>query len=271
MLGAAFCALSALGYTMEICVSQGCSITREVSIAGVSFYWFGMLAFMALLVCWWAPVNRKYVYPLAGMIMAAETGLLLWQICYLPCTNCLIVALLFGVAIFSLKTPPNVPYFRNLRAVYAGLFSVATVLFMTGMVSPIQLGIPREEAGTLVYFSPASEEGRAAALRAVSSEASACLIPVVEDPHDINLIVDLREKIARGQTLTQALTGPCLVEAITPTLTQKMIIKYRSFLARVELLRFGVGTLPITVMTGRAASDEWESFDVDSLLSQPSW
>ena len=41
LLGAAFCAWSALGNEVNLCVTAGCSLYQDTTLAGISLWWLG--------------------------------------------------------------------------------------------------------------------------------------------------------------------------------------------------------------------------------------
>ncbi len=97
LLGAAFCAWSALGNEVNLCVTAGCSLYQDTALAGISLWWLGagafaVLSFLALLgLAHWGRI-------LAALTLAGDVALLLVMALTAPCVSCLIVAIFFALS-----------------------------------------------------------------------------------------------------------------------------------------------------------------------------
>mgnify|MGYP000972099112 FL=1 len=102
LLAAAFCFWSAAGNDLGLCVTGGCALYQDATVAGVSLWWVGsgvflLLGLLALLGA--AGLGRA----LSALALLADTALLLLMALTAPCSNCLVVAVFFALLYRSFR------------------------------------------------------------------------------------------------------------------------------------------------------------------------
>ena len=90
-LAAGFCIWSALGNEVNLCVTSGCALFQDTSIAGISLWWAGGITFAALAAAALMGAAQLGMV-LAGFALLGDIGLLLLMAVTAPCVSCLIVA-----------------------------------------------------------------------------------------------------------------------------------------------------------------------------------
>ena len=100
-LGLALCSANALGAEIA-CVTTGCTVYASYAFLGLSFWVWGAVAFAGMLgaaaVDRWRPGTFLAA---ATLVLLADVGFLAWQTVFLPCTSCMVAALLIGLAQLS--------------------------------------------------------------------------------------------------------------------------------------------------------------------------
>lgn len=211
LLGTAFCVWSALGNDVNFCVTTGCTLYQDFTVAGISLWWFGTAAFGALAglsllgAADWGRI-------LAALALFGDICLLLLMAFTAPCVSCLVAALLFAVVYFLLRRAPA-PQSRMhgkerrtsvLLWVWLALFVVnlGAVARSQADVWPI-LG-EGENAATRMFFSPSCRyciEG----INALSGKVDVAFYPLAETDADVWKVARMRALLDEGLNLAQAL------------------------------------------------------------------
>ena len=150
-LAAGFCIWSALGNEVNLCVTSGCALFQDTSIAGISLWWAGGVMFAALgaaALMGAAPLGMI----LAGLALLGDIGLLLLMSVTAPCVSCLIVACLFAMIYAGFRQaahrshsglPNDKPGRSLLLVVWSVLFvvNVGTALRTLSAATAVTLGL----------------------------------------------------------------------------------------------------------------------------------
>lgn len=114
LLGLLFCLFNAFGSEL-LCATSGCDIYAGYQFAGISFYVWGSIGFAGLLLLSLLKEKGAFYRHLllfclcVGLLL--DTGFLVWQVLFWPCTSCLAVALL--LALFAAGLLWSKPSFRR--------------------------------------------------------------------------------------------------------------------------------------------------------------
>ena len=206
LIGLSFCLLSAFKMTDMLCITQGCSVYKGLSVAGLSLYWFGSAAFGILLICamvW----NGRYLEGVAALFLILDMVFLVIQILLWPCMQCLIVAMLFGAVMRSATA-------RNRKTWMRWVLTAWFLLFIVNGVSAARESIvpwPLYGVGTApvhLYFSPTCPACRAmitGLLTRTDILTHIALYPIAKNGEDVRRIIRLEAELTRGIPLKEAL------------------------------------------------------------------
>ena len=211
LLGTAFCVWSALGNDVNFCVTTGCTLYQDFTVAGISLWWFGTAAFGALAglsllgAAEWGRI-------LAGLALAGDICLLLLMAFTAPCISCLVAALLFAIIYFLLRrVPAPQSRMRPEERRHSVLLWVWAALFVinVGAVARSQADVwpildESENAVTRMFFSPSCRyciEG----INALSGNVDVAFYPLAETEADVWKVARMRALLDEGLNIAQAL------------------------------------------------------------------
>ena len=211
LLGTAFCVWSALGNDVNFCVTTGCTLYQDFTVAGISLWWFGTAAFGAL-----AGLSllgsADWGRILAALAVAGDVCLLLLMAFTAPCVSCLVAALLFAIIYFLLRRAPVAQSrMRPEERRHSLLLWVWLALFVVnvGAVARSQMDVwpildESENASMRMFFSPSCRyciEG----INALSGKVDVAFYPLAETEADIWKVARMRSLLDEGQNIAQAL------------------------------------------------------------------
>ena len=211
LLGTAFCVWSALGNDVNFCVTTGCTLYQDFTIAGISLWWFGTAAFGALAglallgAAEWARI-------IAALAILGDICLLLLMAFTAPCISCLVAALLFAIIYFLLRREPA-PQSRMrpeerrhsvLLWVWAALFVVNVGAVARSQADVWPILDESENPVTRMFFSPSCRyciEG----INALSGNVDVAFYPLAETEADVWKVARMRALLDEGLNIAQAL------------------------------------------------------------------
>lgn len=249
--GLVFCLGSTFGITKALCVTEGCKIYQNYSILGLSFHVWGAAAFGTALVLL---VRRSAYYRwFIYFCLWAEITLLAYQIIYLPCSECLLVGLLWGLLAF-------IEIRKQLSLmVWSGLFLAALVLMAKELIVPWPV-YGNMEAPVKIFFSPTCEAcrdeiGKLLASGRISWDQVA-LCPVALNDTDCERVYSMKCVFDRTLNLDQAFQV-CWSGDAQISLNWQEWLRFKYFLIknRLYLARLGTEKIPV-VISGSVALDE---------------
>jgi hypothetical protein len=195
LLGLLFCLLNAFGSEL-LCATSGCDIYAGYQFAGISFYVWGGAGFACLLLLGLlsergvAYRNLLFFCLAAGLFL--DSGFLVWQVLFWPCTSCLAVALL--LALFAAGLLWSKPSFRSKSmTLVLLLWAVAFIPAAASagkelFLSPWVLEGP-ENAVISVIFSPTCPACRTTVEEIYADRAlrkQTAFIPISKNDEDLN-------------------------------------------------------------------------------------
>lgn len=161
LLGLLVCAGLATHSISMGCATSGCSVYAGYAFAGLNFYHWGAMFFLAAFIASLLTRTAPLRFAIATVALIADAGFLLYQIFFWPCTNCLFVALIIGVLAVAVHLEgATAPFF--LKKTLKGAFLAWFVLFMAASLGAVKeictapwvASTFTEQAKTTVYFSP---------------------------------------------------------------------------------------------------------------------
>ena len=269
LIGLSFCLWVQFSGGKALCLTDGCSLFQDFSLAGVSL-WAAGSAFFGLTLLFCALRFTKAALLLAGAALAADLLLMAVMSFTAPCVNCLFAGLLIALTFFALlrETALHKRARRSLLLLaWALLFAVNTGGILRD-ASDLWSPLPRpEQTSVQVFFSPSCRACQTLAEQAASLPDGAWF-PVAEDSRDIWLIHAMAKRIGEGQSLTEAIAGahkdiPSLADA--PDLMalpeyrfgllkpEMLLLQLRLWKNRAHVLAAGSDRLPFVEFRGLPA------------------
>ncbi len=253
VLGAAFCAWAAIAPSESLCVSTGCSLYRDLTVWGLSLWWYGVGAFSLLaLFCIFGKQGaaRGFVW----LMLAADTALLTLMAMTAPCAACLVVALLIAGAFVAIPSTPRRDRQQRisiLLLVWGGLLFANGAALATERMGAWNIHGP-EKAPVTLYFSPSCPACRQA-IAALASAApdTVAYRPVAENSDDVMAIEQMRRLVEQGTPVADALrkvvdTPP----AISMSLYEQARLRWELLRNKARVLATGADRLPVIQVSG---------------------
>jgi len=264
LLGVVFCLLNAVGVEVA-CFTTGCSIYASYAFLGISFYWWGTLAFGTAFAM--AVVDRYRPGPyliVASLLLAADTGFLVWQAVFLPCTSCLVVALLVFLTFLSglVHSFLRYPGGRTRRFVAIACLSVWTPFFLVDLsdasrelMDPWPIYGDPETAQYEIWFSltcPHCEEALTELLADSEMTGQMVLYPLAKNDEDEEKFELLYQGLKEGKELSETLDycwggEECEEDVEVLPGTEALWLRARLAWNKALLVRKGYTTVPILV------------------------
>ena len=265
-IGLAFCLGVSLSGGTALCLTDGCALFQDFSLAGVSLWLAGASFFgVMLLLC----VLRfsSFARFSAGIALAADILLMAIMSFTAPCVNCLLVGLLIALTYCALlrETALHKRARRSpLLLVWALFFTISAGGILRDSA---ELWSPLPHTGqeaVQVFFSPSCR-----ACQTLTEQANAlpdaAWLPVAEDSRDIWLIHAMSKHLSTGLPLHEAISKahadiPGLADA--PDLMalpayrfgllnpEMLLLQFRLWKNRAHVLAAGSDRLPFVEFKG---------------------
>ncbi len=207
LLGLTFCTWYAWGNSIELCLTAGCEVSSDMTIGGVSLWWYGCTAFALLTIASFSGRPGLGVF-VAGMCLLGDIILLLIMLSTAPCSSCLVVALLFALTFLSFRhadTSQGKKSRSYLWYFWLLLFIINAGAVVRDSFEPWAIKTPTNGESTInIYFSP-SCPSCADAIKAFQENPQVAYYPVTENGNDALLIAHIIDSTQKGKTLVQAL------------------------------------------------------------------
>lgn len=269
LVGLSFCLWIALAPTLETnaadCAATGCTLYKDISIAGISLWHIGAVAFAGLSFC----AIRGYAniaYIASACMLAGDVVLLALMAFTAPCTNCLIVAALFAVTFWLFRGEDE---FQNTTSFVSNqnttgpsdcsyLLCVWTLFFFANCLAAVNERMEPwiihgpDNAPMRIYFSPSCPSCREAIRTYATSGTSIAFLPVAEDDADIYAIATLQEELEQGKNFFPAFryaTNESNVKKELPWGTY-LHLQWQVLRNKVRFYASGSTTLPLIQMHG---------------------
>lgn len=273
LAGILFSLWNVLGNASALCVTEGCSLFTNYTLAGVSLWWVGVAGF-GLLLLLAIPGLAGLGAVCAGLGVALDCLLLLIMLFTAPCFNCLIVGLLLVLTFVAYRAAArreqrrhDAAFLSPLLAVWVLLFVVDAGCLIHGSLGSWALAEPADgaEPSVRVYFSP-SCVACVSLVRAYDADRSgaAAWYPVAENDHDLLIIADMRRRLGGEGTegvgdgavsLAAALDAaladvPARFSSLTLVQPDYLWLRFRLWRNAAHVLDAGSGRLPFVEFHG---------------------
>jgi hypothetical protein len=264
LCGAAFCAWNAWSADAIPCISVGCTLFSEFTLAGASLWWAGVAGFAVLALC--AALGRLESGKLcAALGLSIDCLLLMIMLGTSPCLPCLLAAFLLALAYlcFLLTAHTRQRTFAGLRfsillAIWACLFVANLGSLARESVKPWAMRTPIN-AGDLVaraYFSPSCPSCRQL-VRGLPPDQADKLAwhPVAEKEHDLRVIAAMQHRLRQGDAMDQALSAALetpLAGQWALIRADMLLLQFRLWRNQAHVMEQG-GVLPLVEFLGAPA------------------
>lgn len=262
LLATVFCVWSALGNDVNFCVTTGCTLYQDFSIAGISMWWLGSTAFAALAAC--ALLGRKIIgRRLAALFLLGDIGFLLLMAFTAPCVSCLVAALFFALCFWLFRMggtegkPGEAAPRRHSPILWAWLFLFAVNI---GQVARSEIDVwpmldESGDASTRMFFSvdcPYCAEG----IKALAGKVDVAFYPVSENSDDVYRIAAMMNFLEEGMNMEEALarssefTKPGGFAAYGP---EMLLLRFRLLRNKAHIFMAGSQAVPFFEQRGLPA------------------
>ena len=254
VLAAAFCIWSAFGNEVNLCVTSGCALFQDTSIAGISLWWAGGVMFTLRAAAALMGAAQLGLI-LAGLALLGDICLLLLMAVTAPCVSCLIVACFFAMIYAGFRQaaqrsrsglPADKPG-RSLLLVLWGLL----VIVNAGTALRTQADVwaitdNSNEASVRMFFSPSCpscQEG----IALLSGHVDVAFYPLAENEADIHTVARMLRLMDNGASLSEALTKAKDIAAPTgmaATAPDMLLLRLRMLRNKAHVFMAGSQTVP---------------------------
>lgn len=254
ILGIAFCVWSALGNDVNFCVTTGCTLYQDFTLAGISLWWFGTAAFTALAIC--GALGRKLAGKrLAAFFLLGDIALLALMAFTAPCVSCLAAGLLFALCYFLFRRlPVNLPRPGETYVAGHSLLLWAWVFLFAinlGQVARSELDIwpildESGDASTRMFFSVNCAYCREG-IDALSGKVDVAFYPVAEKEDDVYRIATIMKLLNDGESMAEAFgqsaefQTPKGLSGYTP---EMLLLRFRLLRNKAHIFAAGSQTVP---------------------------
>ncbi len=260
LFGIIFCVWSAFGNDVNFCVTTGCTLYQDFTIAGISLWWFGTASFTILAGCsllGQAGAGKK----LAALFLFGDICLLLLMAVTAPCVSCLVAALLFALCYFLFRRSDFFARSQKQPAVpgRSMLLLVWTLLFFIniGQVARSQLDVwpildESGDAHMRMFFSPSCKyciEG----INVLSGNVNTAFYPVAENDADIFRLAKIKEFLDQGMSLAEAMGQSEDVEAgsfLSSLRPEFLLLRLRLLINKAHIFGAGSSGVPFFEICG---------------------
>lgn len=210
LAAAAFCVWSALGNEVNLCVTAGCSLYQDSTVAGISLWWIGTGIFAAL--CFLALLGAaRWGRALAALALAGDVALLLVMALTAPCISCLVVAVFFVLVYMSFRQAATARS-RSGKAGRSLLVLAWSLLFIInlGAVARSQANVwpitdNHDNATVRMFFSPSCSSCREG-VAILSGHVDVAFYPLAENDADVHRVAQMIRLLDQGDSMAEAIS-----------------------------------------------------------------
>lgn len=252
--GALFCAVAGLGGAESLCLTEGCSLYKDVVLAGLSLWWYGAACFALVAGLALTGLNGwAFALSLAGLL--GDCPLLLWMAASAPCLNCLLAGAFFFLTLLALLPAASGPKARKtaIAAVALWLFLFSPNLFEVGreLLAPWPIH-GAADAPVKLFYSPSCPACREAHADMLKRGRDVAFFPIAEDAKDLAALARLESALAQGKNYAEAYqeAQDALSGGPAGGLAASLGLQARLWRNRLALARMSVSTIPATIIQG---------------------
>ncbi len=251
LAAAAFCVWSALGNEVNLCVTAGCSLYQDSTVAGISLWWIGTGVFAALCVLALLGAAR-WGRTLAALALAGDVALLLVMALTAPCISCLVVAVFFVLVYMSFRQAATARS-RSGKAGRSLLVLVWGLLFIInlGAVARSQANVwsitdNHDNATVRMFFSPSCSSCREG-VAILSGHVDVAFYPLAENDADVHRVARMIRLLDQGDSMAEAIsrsqdvTAPGGLASWSPDM---IWLRFRMLRNKAHVFMSGAQTVP---------------------------
>ncbi len=251
LLAAAFCVWSALGNEVNLCVTAGCSLYQDSTVAGISLWWIGAALFATLSIL--ALLGAAHWgRTLAALALAVDLALLLIMALTAPCTSCLVAAVFFVLVYMSFRQ-------AAVTRSRSGKGGRSLLVLVWGLLFIINLGaVARSQATTWpitdnhdsatvrMFFSPSCSSCREG-VAILSGHVDVAFYPLAENDGDVYRVAHMIRLLDQGDSMADAMnrsqdvTAPSGMGSWSPDM---IWLRFRLLRNKAHVFTSGAQTVP---------------------------
>ena len=205
LAGLLFCLWVLLSGGKELCLTDGCALFQDFSLAGISLWAAGTAFFAALLLLCVLRATRIAKFFCAAALIA-DAVLMAIMAFTAPCVNCLVAGLLIALSFVLLRrtTRTHGNSGRSPLLLIWGLLFIVSAGGVARDLTSLWTPLPHNpQASMQVFFSPSCRACQTLTAQA-GNIPDANWFPVAEDTRDIWIIRAMTRRIEQGQSLQDA-------------------------------------------------------------------
>ena len=252
-LAAGFCIWSAFGNEVNLCVTSGCALFQDTSIAGISLWWAGGITFAALAAAALMGAAQLGMV-VAGFALLGDIALLLLMSVTAPCVSCLIVACFFAMIYCGFRQaahrtcglPNDKPGRSALLILWGLLFIVNVGTALRTQADVWAITDNGKEATVRMFFSPSCpscQEG----IALLSGRVDVAFYPLAESEVDIYKAARMLRLMDNGASVAEALAKAQDVaapSAMAATAPDMLLLRLRMLRNKAHVFMAGSQTVP---------------------------
>ena len=249
--GMVLCLVVAAGGGKALCITRGCDLYKGYSLAGLSMHFWGAAAFGLGLVL--RLTGARTYRPYILVCFWGEILLVAWQVLSAPCSECLLVGLIWGLLAWkALREPVS-------QAVWASLWTAALVVVVLELAAPWPI-YGKAGAPMRIFFAPGcsacQEEINKLAGVGDDVMANIALIPVARNEAEVAAVGRIARTLQTTGNFWLAMmqgmqTGG---DSGQPWLSN-LVLRLRLWGNKLLLGRMGVAKIPVAFSYGFEAKN----------------
>ncbi|MFV0421187.1 hypothetical protein [Oleidesulfovibrio sp.] len=255
LLGLGLSLYGGLFQAEALCITSGCDLFRDITIAGISPWWIGAAAFASTAAL--CIIGRVALARLLSLMMLLGDLLLLGIMTFtVPCLPCLIVAAVILWQYWNLSASTSCPLWgrTSLALLWLTLFSPNLFSAISEMNGGWSIS-GQPEASLQVYFSPSCPACKET-MFAISQHnpQDVAFYPIAEADSDLIRLHTMQKELASGSTVYGAFRTSINTAVNLDTklsLTEQALLKWKTLQNKARLARMGVTKIPALITSGK--------------------
>ena len=253
LAGLAFCAANAMEWLETLCFTEGCRLTQDAKLLGLSLWWYGAGCFAAIGIL--AIVKQfRLAFLLSSIALAADIFFLAWLALAAPCFSCILGGFFFLAVFFALYrigSPLN--QWPKILAVLWFLVLSPSVFSTLQEAAPPWPLFGNPSAPIKVFFAPTCPAcHRTLEYFMPDIGGGVAVYPISRNEADYKKILVMRQALEKGSRFQDAYMISQAKEEPDkkPGTVERWRLNWRLWRNKVFLIRSGVKSIPTVIMQG---------------------
>ncbi|OUO51027.1 hypothetical protein B5F76_10500 [Desulfovibrio sp. An276] len=257
-IGVLFCLWVHVGQVEEACFTAGCSLYQQTSVAGISLWVVGMVAFVVMgALSLFGKAHIAYWLAMIGVI--CDCFLLALLVLTAPCFFCMIFALILLCVYLTLRNSVQQRSWNHAERKYPALVYLWSVLFVCNVGIVVKTSIPLwdisdnvEDASVYMYFSPSCSVCKQG-IEGLSGNIDVAFFPVAENSWDVKRVALMEKYLEQGMSVREAFhsansaTPPSGLELYMPSM---LFLQLKLLFNKAHVFMQGGGKVPFLEYRG---------------------